>query len=809
MRVLIVSTGIPFPPANGGLLRTYHLAHSLCQNHEVTLACFSFEKSDPPSFPCRIIDVPWELPQLYQDMVSVDETVAARATHTLQHETKEPWLASFYDLPAMEEVLRRESAHHDVVIFEGSDTARFMQFLPNSLPKILDFMDVHSAMSQRDTSRIEEGTKAKIDATYELRRIIDYEKDLASRTLLCLTCSDLESDHARKLLGASNLYVFSNGVDTSFHTPSDVEPEPNSFLFVGTLNYAANIEAVHYFIRDIFPLIRHEIPDAQFHIVGSRAVESLKQLGKEPGVTFHGRVEDIRPYAWRAAVSVIPLLSGGGTRSKILEGAAQGKAMVSTAIGAEGLNMRHGKELIIADTPEDFAKAAITLARNPEMRREFGTQACKVSFQYDWKKIENEFLNFFENLAPLQGAVKARRSQAADQANLRQPLVSIIVNNFNYGRFVGEAIESALNQTYANKEVIVVDDGSTDNSHEVIDRYHDCIKVVFKENGGQTSAWNVGFTQSGGEIVVFLDADDRLTTDAVETAVKLFNQDSNIVRVHWPLWVVDEQGRRTRKKIPSECLAEGDLRETVLRDGPDSYGFAPTSGNAWARKFLKEVFPLPEVEKSFGIGSASADAHLSMLVPFYGRIKPLAEPRGFYRLHGGNSSKRPFAEKMRRDLLKFDNRTAALLEFCNEKRISAHPENWKNGAYQLKAAICEIETLIPAPNRFILVDDENWGLDETVFGGRHIPFLERGGQYWGPPSDDETAIKELGRLRDCGASHLVFAWPSFWWLKYYTGFVEYLRLHYYQELQNDRMVVFDLKVSRSKLKIHVEASPCR
>src|SRR3990170_7987927 len=120
-------------------------------------------------------------------------------------------------------------------------------------------------------------------------------------------------------------------------------------------------------------------------------------------------------------------------------------------------------------------------------------------------------------------------------------LASIVVNNRNYARFLPEAIESALGQTYTPLEVIVVDDGSTDESRDVIERYRDRITPMLKSNGGQTSAFNQGFLASGGEVVCYLDADDALLPGAIEQAMKLFER-GDLAKVHWPLRVIDASG---------------------------------------------------------------------------------------------------------------------------------------------------------------------------------------------------------------------------------------------------------------------------
>src|SRR5207302_11124509 len=132
-------------------------------------------------------------------------------------------------------------------------------------------------------------------------------------------------------------------------------------------------------------------------------------------------------------------------------------------------------------------------------------------------------------------------------------------------------IESALNQRYSRTEVIVVDDGSTDNSREVIAGFGDRVRPLFKKNGGQASAFNAGFRMSRGEVILFLDSDDLLLPTAVESAARLLREPS-VAKVQWPLWTIDAQSRRTGERVPAHDLSEGDLRAAVLRDGPSAYG---------------------------------------------------------------------------------------------------------------------------------------------------------------------------------------------------------------------------------------------
>jgi glycosyltransferase involved in cell wall biosynthesis len=207
-------------------------------------------------------------------------------------------------------------------------------------------------------------------------------------------------------------------------------------------------------------------------------------------------------------------------------------------------------------------------------------------------------------------------------------LASIIVSNYNYARYLGEAINSALNQTYPLTEVIVVDDGSTDGSREVIARYGDRIIPLLQANGGQTSALNAGFRTSRGQVIHFLDADDALLPTAIERVVAAF-QELDVAKVHWPLLEIDSSSRRTGK-VWCEDLPEGDLRTAILQDGPDSVRHPPTTGNAFARGFLERVFPMPEVEKRLLLPDVSADMILSGLAPLFGRVRRLCDAQACY-----------------------------------------------------------------------------------------------------------------------------------------------------------------------------------
>lgn len=233
------------------------------------------------------------------------------------------------------------------------------------------------------------------------------------------------------------------------------------------------------------------------------------------------------------------------------------------------------------------------------------------------------------------------------------PVVSIVVNNYNYGRFISQAIDSALNQTYSNTEVVVVDDGSTDNSREIITNYGDRIIPILKENGGHGSTFNAGLAASRGEIIIFLDSDDYLFPDTVECVVSAWKP--GVVKVQYRLDIVDTSGNRIGVFPPTERkLDDGDVVPLLLAKG--RYGTPVTSGNAFSRSVLEKIGPIPEAEFRH-----CGESYLVNLAPFYGPLVSIEQCMGAYRMHGNNdwgvtqeADLQKFGKYVRSDLQRYE-----------------------------------------------------------------------------------------------------------------------------------------------------------
>ncbi|HEV2169767.1 MAG TPA: glycosyltransferase family 2 protein [Candidatus Binatus sp.] len=262
-------------------------------------------------------------------------------------------------------------------------------------------------------------------------------------------------------------------------------------------------------------------------------------------------------------------------------------------------------------------------------------------------------------------------------------LVSIVINNYNYARYLPECLDSALHQTYRPVEVVVVDDGSTDDSQDLILSYGNRVKAIFKNNGGQGSAINAGFAASSGAIVIFLDADDILSLDAVERVVAQWNP--CVARVQHRLKCVNERGHALGTTVgPNDGLRRLGAAGVML--GPFAIA-TPTSGNAFSRRALERILPMPEADWKI-----CADAYLATMSSLFGEVISIEAVLGKYRQHHGNNFSGGEDIETLRMMLSVDFRAhKELSRFLGESMsdietwLSRQPRHWVGRIASLRA----------------------------------------------------------------------------------------------------------------------------
>ncbi len=276
--------------------------------------------------------------------------------------------------------------------------------------------------------------------------------------------------------------------------------------------------------------------------------------------------------------------------------------------------------------------------------------------------------------------------------------ISVLITNYNYAQYLGQCLDSIFKQDYPHKEVVVVDDGSADASKQVIEGYAEPVVAIFKENGGQTSAFNAGIRVCTGEIVVCVDADDYLLPGTLSLyAAKMRN--AEIVKLQGFLQVVDGRGVGSGKQIPGRKPGEGNLRSQVLEYGPGSYVAPPTSGNAWRKSFLDAVAPLPESSTIRG----ALDAYLMDTAPLFGTVATIDQAVGAYREHGAGVSQARGAltlKNIRKNLARYESRSAFLQQTAAAMGVEVAVSKWQKCNWRvltLYFLMSRLDAASPAP----------------------------------------------------------------------------------------------------------------
>jgi glycosyltransferase involved in cell wall biosynthesis len=398
VNILFLSTWFPHPPDNGSKLRAYHLLRALAQAHAVTLVSFAFATARPDepgelSAGCRDIRV------VPVDPFAVNRAGALRTFLSLRPMASRP-------IPAMiqlvADVLR--SGPFDAVIASTEMMADYALQAPPGTAKILE---EHNAMTRWARERYTEQThplqQLRCWASWQKGR--RYAAMLFSRFDLVTLVS--EQDRAACLTDLPGyrgpVAVVPNGVDCAHNRPDLAQPRANALVYNGSLTYSANYDAMRWFLAQVYPTIRAQVPGVSLTITGSTQGVDLTGLALDDSVTLTGFVEDVRVPVAGAAACVVPIRHGGGTRLKILEAMALGTPVVATSKGAEGLEAMDGDHLLLADEPGTFARRTVELLSDLDLRQRLATNARRlVEDHYDWQAIGAHFVGLVE------AAVEAR-----------------------------------------------------------------------------------------------------------------------------------------------------------------------------------------------------------------------------------------------------------------------------------------------------------------------------------------------------------------------------------------------------------------
>ncbi len=386
MRILVVATRSPYPLIEGRALRTYNLLRETARKHDVCLCTYVQSSAEVEG----LSHLQTFCDEVHAVPLYMSGRVAALAVDLAADLfSPAPLMALKYHTSKMTALVEAAIARFkpDVVHL---DMLHLGELLPHlqGLPVVLV---EHNAESVLLTRRVDNESSffRKRYLGRQAIKLSAYESRVCATVNEIVAVSDVDAGIIGHLAPDTPVTVVPNGVDTEFFSPGVWPAVPSSMVYVGGLSWFPNLDAIDFFTREILPHLVKSVGDAQLTVVGQ--VPSQRTLDPWRGqdrVRFTGLVDDIRPIVGGASVYVVPLRIGGGTRLKILDAMAMGKAVVTTSVGCEGLEVQNGRDLLIADGVEDFSAAVLQVLRDPQLAARLGAagRAC-VERRYQWSAI--------------------------------------------------------------------------------------------------------------------------------------------------------------------------------------------------------------------------------------------------------------------------------------------------------------------------------------------------------------------------------------------------------------------------------------
>jgi sugar transferase (PEP-CTERM/EpsH1 system associated) len=410
MKLFFLTPQLPYPPHQGTTIRNFNIIKHLAPLHEITLLSFGtaneLQNAEPLRAFCRIEIAPSPTRSLMQRALTTFFSplpdMALRLQSNAMHETFAAMLrAETFDVMQIEGIEMAEVWRLEVINWDGLPTPNFQ------LPAVV--FDDHNAEYILQRTAFESDARrvtrwhAALYSLIQWKKLAHYERTVCRRANRVIAASETDARALRDLDSSMNVSVIPNGVDTDHFVPSDkVCTKPLAefaMVFTGKMDFRPNVDAMLWFCDEILPRIRAEIPLAHMVIVGQRPTPRIRALCHRTGIEVTGWVSDTRPYVADAAVCVVPLRMGSGTRLKVLEAMAMGKAIVSTTRGVEGIDLTPGREALIADTPEAFTRAVVALLHDADRRRVLGRAARALAeSKFDWRKIVPAFEHVYGDL---------------------------------------------------------------------------------------------------------------------------------------------------------------------------------------------------------------------------------------------------------------------------------------------------------------------------------------------------------------------------------------------------------------------------
>ncbi len=380
MRVLFVTEFVPLPLNTGGRIRTFHILKQAASRHHVTVVTHGSPqevKSLMDKTGARVLGIPYPKCGRMRRVLGALTSLADDRPYAVVGAHDDSRLRA-----ALAQVVSSEE--FDVVHLDHLDAAVYAPVFKN-IPMLLDEHNFETRLLRRAAIQ----TRNPILRWYlqgQAERLLHWEANICRACSIVTAVSKEDAQEIINVSPNSQVHVVPNGVDTEFFHMEDRNPQPSSLVFVGSMDWMANVDAIEWFVGEILPLL----PNAHLTVVGRNPPLKVVRFADGKNVTVTGSVPDVRPYVARAEVFVVPLRVGGGTRLKILEAFSVGIPVVSTTVGAEGLGVRTEEEILLGDNAEALAMNIKRIQDSPDLAMRLVAKAKIVSARFSWDAVGSQ-----------------------------------------------------------------------------------------------------------------------------------------------------------------------------------------------------------------------------------------------------------------------------------------------------------------------------------------------------------------------------------------------------------------------------------
>jgi len=395
LNVLVIDEEFPLPLNTGKRIRTFNLTNELAKNIDVSYLAYGDINSEAAEF-LKSYDI---TPYAVKPVDLKQNGIRFYFKLFLNIFSPYPYIVTSHytnRFASRLEQLVKEN-NFDTIIVEWTPYARYVRNI-TGCKKVIVAHNIESDIWKRYL----ENEKNYLKCLYiklQYSKLIKFEKNAFKYVDGATAVSDKDSFFIKDLNLKYNIAVIENGVDTDYFHPMIDEINGSTLVFTGSMDWRPNQDAAVYFVDEIFPLLKREIPGIRAFFVGRNPPQHIINLGTQEGIVITGIVDDVRQYVAQGALYIVPLRVGGGSRLKILEAMAMKKPIVSTSIGAEGLDVTDRKDILLADTPEDFCSLCVKVLQEPELSEALVQNGFDlVHAKYKWELIGKKLLNYITNL---------------------------------------------------------------------------------------------------------------------------------------------------------------------------------------------------------------------------------------------------------------------------------------------------------------------------------------------------------------------------------------------------------------------------